>query len=653
MQYKPGDSIEGKYSVHKVFGGENQSGMGVVYLVDDRDAPFPFVIKTYQKSFDPKRFETEAHAWINAGVHPNLVRSFWVRKIDGQLYIAAEYITPDQEGRNVLTQFLKAGFLRVEIVLRWAAQFCYGMNYAYKKGVLVHRDIKPDNLMIDTNSNLKITDFGLAKSFDINLDEPKKGWWPFKKKNSLETISKSKTAFAMGTPRYMPPEQFIDTKNVDHRGDIYSFGIILYHMVTDGGYPYREGKKAMDITEFYRVHSQGELLHYDSPLMPIITKCLKKKPSQRYKDYDEFIQDLSNLARKLNISLPKENYEAEEDQELYAKAQSYVHLGNSEKALETINKYTANYPDHSCGWTEKGRIFLERKEYPEAIKATKKSLKIDPYNTRAWNNLGVALNNNESPAEDIKFAYKRALELDPLNTAAMMNLAAALDRLEEYGDIPELIVKTMKCRPNKPGLLQAAEGTLERLLNEGSLPIAKKYLEGWIEAMPKNVSAWHNLGLVTLSLKDLDLAITCFKRVEQLDPSDNFSIYQLAKIYAQIPKGRDCLDYCNKLIARRHEILHAVYMKVQIMNFMGHYKAAIEFVKPYTIQYKESDTLWVVLADVHESQDNRSAALDALRKAKAILKSNDKGPKGRYYKKNMNEIITRISRLEKFKDTEN
>ena len=94
-------------------------------------------------------------------------------------------------------------------------------------------------------------------------------------------------------------------------------------------------------------------------------------------------------------------------------------------------------------------------------------------------------------------------------------------------------------------------------------------------------------------------------------------------------------------------------MKVQVMNFMGDYKAAIEFIKPYTKYNKENDTLWVVLADVHESRGNRSAALDALRKAKAILKSNDKGPKGRYYKKNMNEIITRISRLEKFKDTEN
>jgi predicted Zn-dependent protease len=91
-------------------------------------------------------------------------------------------------------------------------------------------------------------------------------------------------------------------------------------------------------------------------------------------------------------------------------------------------------------------------------------------------------------------------------------------------------------------------------------------------------------------------------------------------------------------------------MKVQVMNFMGDYKAAIEFIKPYTKYNKENDTLWVVLADVHESRGNRSAALDALKKAKAILESKDKGP---HYKENMNEIITRISHLEQFKDTEN
>ena len=113
-------------------------------------------------------------------------------------------------------------------------------------------------------------------------------------------------------------------------------------------------------------------------------------------------------------------------------------------------------------------------------------------------------------------------------------------------------------------------------------------------------------------------------------------------------KGRDCLDYCNKLIDRKHETLRAVCMKAQVLNLMGYYKGAIEFIKPYTKQNKENDFLWMVLAEIHEFRDNRIAALDALRKAKAILESKDKGPN---YKANMNEIITRISRLEVASDT--
>ncbi len=170
-QYCVGEKLAGEHTVLKVFGGENKSGMGVVYLVHDRDAPWPYILKTYQHkrgSNNEQQFIAEAHAWINAGAHQNIVQAYWVRELDGQTYIAAEYISPDEDGRNTLTHFLDAGLLKIEVVLQWAAQFCYGMDYARANGVLVHRDIKPDNIMIDQNGTLKITDFGLAKSIDID-----------------------------------------------------------------------------------------------------------------------------------------------------------------------------------------------------------------------------------------------------------------------------------------------------------------------------------------------------------------------------------------------------------------------------------------------------------------------------------------------------
>ena len=101
-QYKPGDRIGGEYKVLRVFGGEKRSGMGVVYLVSDREYPKPIVLKTLQHadSEDAKRrFMSEAAAWIKAGVHANLVQAYWVREIAGQLFVAAE------KGRNNLTIF--------------------------------------------------------------------------------------------------------------------------------------------------------------------------------------------------------------------------------------------------------------------------------------------------------------------------------------------------------------------------------------------------------------------------------------------------------------------------------------------------------------------------------------------------------------------
>ena len=99
-QYKPGDRIAGEYTVLKVFGGESQSGMGVVYLVHNRELPWPIVMKTFQSTGSDaakRQFTSEAFAWINTGAHANIVQAYWVREITGQLFVAAAYVEPDEE----------------------------------------------------------------------------------------------------------------------------------------------------------------------------------------------------------------------------------------------------------------------------------------------------------------------------------------------------------------------------------------------------------------------------------------------------------------------------------------------------------------------------------------------------------------------------
>lgn len=647
-QYKPGDRIGGEFTVLNVFGGEKHSGMGVVYLVQNREIPKPIVLKTFQRALreDAKRqFISEAHAWIQAGAHTNIVQAYWVREIAGQLFVAAEYVAPDEVGRNNLTHYLRAGQLRLEIILQWAVQFCYGMDYARSKGVLAHRDIKPDNLMINGTATLKVTDFGLAKSMNLDITPRKQGWL-FGRKQAVETISKTQTGLAMGTLPYMAPEQFIDAKAVDHRADIYSFGIILYQMVTGNDCPYRIKYDSPDIeSEFFQAHSGQTPLPVESPLMPVIGRCLEKRPEQRYATYDAFLADLDAVAKKLHITLPWVTHVAKEDQELYAQAQSYVELGDKDRALRAKDEYVAKYPENSCGWTEKGRIHLERNEYPQALAATKQSLKVDPYNTHDWNNLGILLNRTNAPVAEVKKAYASALYLDPLNTAAMMNLIGPLVLEKEYADAAALTGRALKACPDKPRVLDKAQALLKEFMDGKDIAAAKTLLAGWTAARPADVDAWHNLGLISLEQGDLDQAIACFKQVHQLTPEDNFAVAQLAKLYFQKKNGRECLDSCNKLLQRGHEPLLAVSLKARVLNFMGGYNQALEFLQPYIDNDPNDDALWVVQSEIHEFRDNYDAAIKALHNAKRILECS----KGLHSADNMRLVDENLRRLSAMK----
>ena len=167
-KWQVGDRIATRYEIYRILGGEGKTGMGIVYICYDHKFKTPFALKTFRGKYSlseqsQKLFEREALVWTELGRYPFIVRAYWVEKIEGRLFIVLEYVAPDTEGRNTLTHFL--GNLSFAEIIKFGIQFCYGMEYAYSKGIKVHRDIKPDNIMITQNKTVKITDFGLAKPF--------------------------------------------------------------------------------------------------------------------------------------------------------------------------------------------------------------------------------------------------------------------------------------------------------------------------------------------------------------------------------------------------------------------------------------------------------------------------------------------------------
>ena len=650
-QYKVGDKIGGELSVINIFGGEGKSGMGVVYLVEDRETSFPYVLKTFQQRTGTEgsnQFIAEAHAWIQAGVHENIVKAFWVREIDEQLFIAAEYIPIDEEERNTLTSYINAGQLKVSVILNWAAQFCYGMSYALSKGVLCHRDIKPDNLMITQDGVLKVTDFGLAKAVLLEHagDEENKGWRLFGKNKRTAPITayRTQTGSTMGTPPYMAPEQFLDSKGVDFRADIYSFGIIIYAMASGGSYPYRqlEQPSSNSILDFAKLHMQAQPVPFQSPLMPIIQRCLKKQREKRYKTYDALLLDIQKIAKAHNVKIaPPPIVGLSEDEELYSKAQSYIALKQPKKAHDAIDAYVAKFPDRFCGWTEKSRIHLDLNEIEQAISAAEHSLTLFPYNSHAWNNLGVAFRRRGQNFGKARMAFERAIEYDPGNSGAMMNLSILFQDNSAWEQIPKLLVTALEFRPEKDTLRFNAGNIAALMVKEKRLAEARLVLEALIKAAPDDQNAFHNLALINWEEGNSQKAIECFENVVQLNPKDDFAWFSLAKLYFRSKKAKETVRCCNKLLKMGKSVSAAVSMAAQVMNMTGNYPGAVKLLEDYLQNQPENDIWWFVLSEIHEYRDNREAALKAVIRCRNILQKYHQGADP----DNLQQVESKIRRL--------
>lgn len=516
--YRVNDSIGGEFKVLEMLSG----GMGIVYIVENRELLQPIILKTYQEGQPKSQFLQEAQAWVHAGSHENIVQAFWVREIDSQVFVAAEYVRPDENGRSNLAQYLASGRLAPEIVLLWSTQFCRGMTYALMNNLKAHRDIKPENLLISPEANLKVTDFGLSIYLQSELEEAK---------GQIASSSFETSHSLKGTLPYMAPEQFESTRRVDHRADIYSFGIVLYQMITGNHYPYEINFRSQNTPlEFYRAHLEQKPILIDSPFMPIVAKCLQKKPEQRYSDYDDLYQAFESIGKRIGFKIPRTTQVVRKDEELYAQAQSYIALGDKDRALAVIDEYLQKYPDNYVGWTEKGVIHLARKEYQTAIVSTRKSLELNPYNSHAWNNLGIGLKHVGAPFVEIKAAFANALRLDPGNNGAMIGFVGPLVENSELSDATALVVKAFSLAPTKALIADASDFLLRELFSGKQFLLAKRLLLAWTDAQPLTANAWHNLGLIYLLEKDHSKARESFQRVIEISPDDDFAHQKLREL---------------------------------------------------------------------------------------------------------------------------
>jgi serine/threonine protein kinase len=271
-----------------------EGGMGVVWKALDTDLNRHVAVKILPPEVTGNqerrlRFQREAQA-AAALSHASIAVIHGVGEDDGVHYLVMEYL----DGETLRDHVARRARHHREW-LRLGQQIADGLAHAHANGI-VHRDLKPENVMVTKEGQVKILDFGLAK-----LMEPELSPEDEERATALDTISKELTRAGRvyGTVAYMSPEQARGT-TVDSRSDLFSFGILLYEMVT-GKLPF-SGATSMDtLTAIIRnrpVPVTQEIPGVPAELERILDKCLEKEPRDRYQDTRDLVVDLRRLKRE-------------------------------------------------------------------------------------------------------------------------------------------------------------------------------------------------------------------------------------------------------------------------------------------------------------------------------------------------------------------
>jgi serine/threonine-protein kinase len=328
-------------SHYKILSEIGKGGMGKVYLAQDtklnRNVAIKFLSEEWSKDSDKlNRFVQEAQS-ASALNHPNIITIHEIGETDNAQYIALEYI----EGETLTVRLKKK--LKFNSALDIAAQIASALDAAHAAGI-VHRDIKPDNVMVREDGLVKILDFGIAK-----LTEQEKPEIESEDKTAVQV--NTTPGMIIGTANYMSPEQ-AKGKEVDSRTDIFSFGVVLYEMVA-GGLPF-EGESPLEIIGSILKDEPKPIDRAEVPaeVERIISKTLRKDRNERYQTIKDVLIDLTD---------------AKEDLKFQNKLDKTIHPNRDQQDTQVFKATTASEAQHTTASGINDSITIKKSSFSKVL----------------------------------------------------------------------------------------------------------------------------------------------------------------------------------------------------------------------------------------------------------------------------------------------
>jgi tetratricopeptide (TPR) repeat protein len=600
-KFPPGTLINGQYRVEQRFEG----GMSEVYQCRDEFNEGSFVaIKTPKPEYlhdmeEQERFNKEAYVWVTLGRHTNIVYCQGLDTLEisdeGQNnnnapYMLLEWISPESGRKPDLRGWLESGRLDVRTTLDILLDVCRGMIHVAgvqqdRNRVIVHLDLKPDNVLIAPGRVAKITDFGMGHMLDIrNL-----------KRQSIRRG---------GTFKYMAPEQWL-SETVSVPTDVYAFGCMMYEMLT-GAVPFTGRHEALK-----QGHLKGEpdLSPVPKQLKNVVARCLQKEPDRRYASFQEIYDTLHSVYIDMFNQQPAQRVQSQNftSEEHINRAVTYFRLESYEDALKDIDAALAITPGNPYLVAYKGFAYSHLKQHDEAMGYLEQALDTFPDSSQINYMLGMSHYNAEHYEESLPY-FDQAYEMDPTLLMALYYRGLALGNLGRIEESLRDVTQIIREKPKHPDLyyfrallyeaneqytnaLEDLTRTLELSPNYyvAHLRRAELYYEIFqrpAQALqnlrdhnaiyPDNPEAWIRTGVICRVLGLYEEAIPAYTNAIRLQNEEALLYCWRARAYLGNKQHQLALEDCEKAIELDPQAGLPYSVRGMVYNDMGRHDEALE-----------------------------------------------------------------------------
>jgi serine/threonine protein kinase len=550
----PGGSISdavlaalGGHERYRVVRPLGRGGMGVVYEAEHRVMRRPVALKVINRRYTAdaaaaERFRREVRAAARLH-HPNIVTAFDAENVGDTHFLVMEYV----EGKSLARVVKDRGPLPVQEACDYVRQAALGLQHAHERG-MVHRDVKPDNLMLTPDGTVKVLDFGLAA---LTAER--------------EVGVLTEASAVMGTPDYMAPEQAEDAHSADIRADVYSLGCTLYFLLT-GSVPY----PAQKILQKILAHRQQPLpsIRQKRPEVPpelgaVVARMLAKKPEDRYQTPAEVAAVLTPFAHPPTAQPPQKRHQLPVALALAAMLALLVLAGvvyriqtdNGELVIttesddvEVVIKQGGKQIDIIDAQTDKqiklalrsGEYELELKGAPEGLK-----LNIDKATLTRGKKVLAKIERVVVPAEP-GVEPRPGQPLSPGDRAKLAACLAETAAAWHRGQYHRMIVECTEALRLDPTCVDAYRWREQAYRLLGDYWLAIRDTEAWLRVSPRDGQAYQVRSWNHIMLRNYQQAIAAATEAIRLEPQRAMAYHHRGWALANVGKLEEALADLDK-----------------------------------------------------------------------------------------------------------